>query len=104
MKTIHKKPRSTTRKVISLFGKIALLMMGEQIPKSNAANTQRKTYKKRPFYLRILIFLLKLPLLLLIAGLSTKQKEESDPITDLYMQDLSLFDPTPPCRRPPHER
>ena len=93
MKTIHKKHRSTTRKVISLFGKIALLMMGEQIPKSNVVNTQRKTYKKRPFYLRILIFLLKLPLLLLIAGLNTKNKDEEEPdvIEDLYIQNPSLF-------------
>ena len=89
MKTIHKKPRSSIRKGISLFGKIALLMMGEQIPKSNVAKMQQTSSKKRPVYLKILFLILKLPLIVLLAGLKNRKPRKPD------LQEIVMGEPIP---------
>lgn len=79
MKMTHKEQRSNTRKMVSLLGKIALVLMGEPIPQNKinqkpAALTPYQIRKNShsPF-LKCLIFMLKLPLLVFIAGMKKEK-------------------------------
>ncbi len=79
MDTISKKPRSKTRKTVSALAKVSLVLMGEPIPSSSekSASARKKLRQKnRPLFLRVLLFMIKMPLLIFIAGSNTKHQED----------------------------
>lgn len=58
-----------------------------------------KTNKNRSLFLKALIFILKIPLDILITGLTTKTEEKSETFIDLYRRHPELLDEHPPRHR-----
>lgn len=79
MDTLSKKPRSKTRKTVSALAKVSLVLMGEPIPASSekiVSTRKQLRQKNRPLFLRILFFIIKMPLLVFISGSNTKHQED----------------------------
>jgi len=75
---VAKSHRSNTRKTISFLGKAALVCMGEPIPtqKQPASSKHQSHRNNQPIFLKLLIFILKIPLFLFIAGATHKKSKQ----------------------------